>query len=326
MLRYLLAAFLLMLSGQVSSSEVWYTSNEAAPDLPEMFSRPEKWAQTRSLVNVIKIYQRQLEADNPGQCAICENNIWPTLQSHGMFERLHDWNIHLALEGGSVKPGDCDAVNNTRSAIAMINKLKRVNTKLYAIAQDHPFVSGLVDCNAQSASKTASYVKRYADSIQAHYEKVWPGEAIKIGLIQAYPFFTANEIQESVELLIQAGYKPAFVHLDIDRHRMLTFRISNTRLQHDLMELRAYLIGYDIPLGIIFWGADGVDKVKNAQNLIDFAIRIKSLYGAPEHIGIQHWDENHERRKVVPDNLSEHQAYTGTNLTLQTLQILNGNR
>lgn len=326
MLRKLLAAILLMLSSQVSSSEVWYTSNEATPDMPEMFSRPEKWAQTRALVNVIKIYQRQLAADKPGQCVMCGDNIWPTLQSHGMFERLHDWNIHLAIEGGSVKPGNCDAVNNARAVIALIDKLKRVNTKLYAIAQDHPFFSGLADCNAQSASKTAYYVKRYADSIQAHYEKVWPGEAIKIGLIQGYPYFTANEIQESVELLIQAGYEPAFVHLDIDRRRMLTYRISYSRLKNDLMQLRAYLSSHDIPLGIIFWGEDGVDKVKNAQNLIDLAIRVKSLYGAPEHIGIQHWDENHDQRKVVPDNLSEHQAYTGTNLTLKTLEILKGNR
>jgi hypothetical protein len=326
MLRKLLAAILLMLSGQVSSSEVWYTSNVATPDMPDMFSRPEKWAQTRALVDVIKVYQSQLAADKPGQCRTCGNNIWPTLQSHGMFERLHDWNIHLAMEGGSVKPGDCDAAKNTRAVVALIDKLKKVNTKLYAIAQDQPFVSGLIYCKAQGESKTAYYVKRYADSIKAHYERVWPGEVINIGLIEAYPVFTANEIQEIVERLIHTGYKPAFVHLDFDRNRMVTYRISNARLKHDLLQLRGYLSSYGIPLGIIFWGQDGADKVKSGQNLLDFAMRIKSLYGAPEHIGIQHWDENREQRRVVPDNLSEHQAYTGTNLTLKTLEILNGAR
>jgi len=324
MLRILLAAILLTLAGQASSYEVWYTSNTATPDMPEMFSRPEKWAQTRAVVDVLKVYQSQLAADKPGQCALCGNNIWPTLQSHGLFDRLKEWNMHLALEQGSVKPNDCDAANNTRAAIALIDKLKRVDTKLYAIAQDQPFVAGLLHCNAQSGSTTADNVKRFADAIQRHYAATWPGETIKIGLIEAYPVFTAIEIQRHFELLIAAGYTPAFVHLDIDRDRMLTYRFSNTRLKRDLMQLRAFLGSYGIPLGIIFWGQHGDDKVRNAHNLIDFALRIESLYGVPEHIGIQHWEANQENRRVVPDNLGEHQAYTGTNLTLQTLEVLKG--
>lgn len=325
-MKFLVLATLIFSAHIAWGSEVWYTSNVATPDLPEMFSQPQRWSQTRPLINVFKFYQQQLVADEKDQCPMCEDNIFPTFRSHGMFDKLKDWGIQLAVEGGSVKPGDCDAVNNTRAIIDLIDKLKTVDTHLYGIAMDEPFISGKEYCNNQSESATAYYVKRYAETIIEHNEKVWPGTEFKIGLIEAYPAFKMNEIQRFVQLFMQAGYKPAFVHIDVDRNYMKNLKITDSKFKRDLIQISNYLQREGIPLGLIFWGQDGNNKATYAKTVLDFAKRVRRLYGAPEHIGMQSWEEAKDKRRLIPDNLNENQSYSGTNLTLQTLKILGASR
>ncbi len=305
-------------------AEVWYTSNVATPDFFEMFTQPQRWATARARTDVLKVYQGQLMADHPNECPNCGENTFANFRSHGVFERLREWNMRLSIEGGTVKPGDCDALGAIANTKFVIDRLRSVNTRLDSMSLDEPFISGKEFCNNQDEVVTARYVKRYAEETRAYHSRFWPGHELGMGLIEAYPAFQMNEIQRFVQIFLQVGFKPTFLHLDIDRRAMKNQGIGDAKLKRDLLMISAYLKRQGIPLGIVFWGQDGNNKANNAKTVIDFAKQVKRTYGASEHIIMQSWEwaDNDLSKRLLPDNLSENQNYTGTNLLLQTLKIL----
>ena len=78
------------------------------------------------------------------------------------------------------------------------------------------------------------------------------GPALKIGLIEAYPFSSADAIETMVQLLRARGVPPAFLHMDVDWHSLQPGVFAR-----DMKRLQAYAASLNMPFGIIIVGYNG---------------------------------------------------------------------
>ena len=76
--------------------------------------------------------------------------------------------------------------------------------------------------------------------------------ALKIGLIEAYPFSSADAIESMVQMLRARGVPPAFLHMDVDWHAL-----SPGEFVRDMKRLQGFAAAQNIPFGIIIVGYNG---------------------------------------------------------------------
>jgi hypothetical protein len=85
---------------------VWFAPNMGSVDYKELLTNPESWSETRGRIDVFKFYGQLLVGD-PGPCDICANNDLRSLVEAGVFRKLADWGIRIALEGAALVSGGC---------------------------------------------------------------------------------------------------------------------------------------------------------------------------------------------------------------------------
>jgi len=99
------------------------------------------------------------------------------------------------------------------NSLASIRAIQSAGGSVDYIAQDEPFVSGRERvCGGPALEPTADRVATYVAGVKAAFPKV------AIGLIEAYPFSSADQIEAQVSLLQARGATPAFLHMDVDWH------------------------------------------------------------------------------------------------------------
>lgn len=299
-------------------SEVWYTSNLATQDMLDMFTSPQNWSKARDHIDVMQFYSQQLAADNQSECSSCGHNIFPSFISRRAFDRLQEWGIQVAIETGAVKEWDCDGIKNQKITIDLFRKMK-THGGLHIVSMDEPFVAAMNLCG-QNVVEAARYIGRYMRVIRSAHDQIYPGQSLRIGLIDAYPHFTAQEIVTQIHLLLQNGGELDFFHLDTDRIAMKNQKINDVKFRADLRRVTTVLESKNVPFGVVFWGQDGQNPANNTKTVYDFIRQIKRLHGRPHNLIFQNWEQtkmpNGDMVNIMPNNLPEHMAWTGTKILL----------
>jgi hypothetical protein len=263
---------------------VWLSSDSSAPDMLDLFRHPELWARARERVGVFKFVPPHVD---PRIAA--GRNSYRALKDADAFALLRRWGIKIAVEEGAIKEWDCTGTKQAAPAtIGHIATLAAAGGALQVVAMDEPLVSGRGPC-ALSIDEIAARTAAYANLIKASKEVQAAGEPIEIGDIEPYPLPDAATLMTWVRALAARGFKPAFLHLDINVHYVDVH--PEIRLADDLRRLNAFFHETGIPLGIIIWsGYDPLNADRTYyDHAMDLAERVKAAIGPPDQIVFQSW-------------------------------------
>jgi hypothetical protein len=204
------------------------------------------------------------------------------------------------------------------ATLATVRAVEAAGGSVSYHAMDEPFVSGRSKkCGGPALEPTADRLRTYITAIHAAHPLV------RIGLIEAYPFSSADDIEKMLDLLSARGVLPAFLRMDVDWHAL-----HDGDFQRDMRRLQATSRSRGLPFGIIITGYDG-----NADSLFAVdAYGITNLMLAtfpdwssmPDQIILDSWVQSSTGLNITPSNLPEDRAYTGTNLLLNLYRRLRG--
>jgi hypothetical protein len=259
---------------------------------------------------VFKFYQQhtQTPADR-----IVGPNTYDALVRAQAFRRLTQWRKLIAVEVGAVKDYYCTAdASGMRNAIAgsvaAVQAIERAGGTVSYLAMDEPFVSGRARiCGGPALEPTADRVATYVGGVRA------ARPAVQVGLIEAYPFSSADAIEAILTLLDSRGAKPAFLHMDVDWHLS-----GGEAFRRDMKRLQTYCGARQIPFGIIITGYNGDSDALYADDAAGITELTAETFGTwtamPDHIIVQSWVESRTGLRITPTNLPERQPYSHTHM------------
>ena len=323
--RVLVAALLLSLSVTGSHAapdpdRVWFCPGPGTIDFIRLFEHPEEWAHARQLVSVFKFYQQHTQTPAP---SIVGPNTYAALARAGVFRTLKNWGKKTSIEVGAVKEFYCtpDASGMNAAIAGTLESVRAVEAaggSVTSLSMDEPFVSGrLKVCGGPALEPTADRVATYVSGVSAALPNV------RIGLIEAYPFSSADAIERIVQLLKARNVTPAFLHMDVDWHLS-----GAAAFKRDMPRIKELCATEKIPFGIIITGYDG-----NADAL--YAIDAYGITGliadtfpswdrAPDQLILQSWAVSGTGLLITPANLPEDRPYTHTSMLWDVLRRLRG--
>ena len=304
----------------VSADRIWFCPGPGTLDYLRLFEHPEEWTRARAVVSVFKFYAQHTQTP---AASIVGPNTYDALVRVGAFRKLTTWKIKAALEAGSVKEFWCtpDASGmdaSIRSTLDAVKAIEDAGGTLAYLAMDEPWVSGRANvCGGPALEPTADRVATYMTAVARAYPR------LTIGLIEAYPFSSADAIEAMVQLLRARGVPPAFLHMDVDWHALKTGDFAR-----DMKRLQAFAASQNIPFGIIIVGyngdADALYAIDAAGivNLIGDAFQ--TWDAMPQHLVFQSWVVTATGLFITPSNLPEEQLYTHTRLVWELFRRLRG--
>lgn len=278
-------------------SRVWLSPNVDSRDLQALLRWPEHWPLAGARTDVIQLIGWQLNHTKPND-----------------FEGALAFRQAFAIEAGAVKeysvahPNACvDAIRDT------IVTARRLDRRIQYVQMDEPFTSGVRDLK-WTIEHTAQEVARFISEVHAE------DPDIVVGLDEAYPEHSVEEIQQYLRSLDTFGYHMPALHLDMDLYRA---RREHHRFQQDLQELRDYCRGAGIRFGVITWGEHGESNARFCQDARDHAAAVNDAIGfaGMDDVIFQSWSPTPSGPKLYPDNLPEASHDTLTGLLLQTLDL-----
>jgi hypothetical protein len=303
-----------------ASDRIWFAPDIGTLDFVNLFEHPEEWPRTRGLIDVFKFYQQHTFAVPPPNVG---PNSYTALVQAGAFQRLTEWGIKIALEAGSVKEFYCtsdasgmnQSIQNTMASLAAV---EQAGGSVSYLAMDEPWVAGRsTKCGGPALEPTADRVAAYMTAVQQ------ARPALRIGLIEAYPFSSADAIGQILQLMRARGVPPAFLHMDVDWHSL-----APGDFQRDMTRLKALCDSQGIPFGIIIVGYNGDADVLYAADAGGIANLIADTFGTwdamPQHIIFQSWVVSSTGLSITPSNLPEGQLDTHTNLIFNLARHLHG--
>lgn len=300
---------------------VWFCPGPGTLDYIRLFEHPEEWAHVRELVSVFKFYQQHTHEGSP---PIVGPNSLEALSRAGVFRTLGQWNKKIAIESWAVKSFYCTP-DASGMAVAIADSVKAVRAvesaggRVAYLAMDEPFAAGReAVCDGPALEPTADRVATYVRGVQATFP------AVKIGLIEAYPFSSAAAIESALGLLSARGVPPAFLHLDVDVRGLRPGRDDFAR---DVSHLRAFCRDRNLPFGVIIWGYNGdsdalyaIDADRQAGLIAD-TFRGETM---PEHLIFQSWAVSSTGLLITPSNLPENREFSHTQILWSVLRRLGG--
>lgn len=302
-------------STAVAADRIWFSPNPGTLDMLRMFERPEEWEKARRLIHVYNITQQHTFLAD----VIVGPNTYDALVRANAFRKLRAWGKKLSIGVGAVKEFYCTAdASGMNEAIA--NTLKAVDAVTAAggivhyLSMDEPWVSGRASpaCGGPALEPTGDRVALYMRSVN----RVYP--AVRIGLIEAYPYGSAEAIESMLELLRQRGVPPAFLHVDIDWPLLKPGEFSR-----DMRRLQVFCRSRGIPFGIIITGFNGDADALFARGAYGMARDIAETFrrwaDMPDHLMFDSWVESRTGLRISPSNLPETSLYTHTNLLVDIL-------
>ena len=303
-----------------TADRIWFCPGPGTLDFIRLFERPDEWAHTRQLVEVFKFYNQHTRS--PAD-PIVGPNTYDALVRVDAFRQLRRWGIKTALEVGSVKeffcePGSGGMDVSARQTVDSVRAIEAAGGIVHYIAMDEPWVSGRSPaCGGPALEPTADMVAAYMTGVQ----RAVPRAAI--GLIEAYPFSSADAIVRMLDLLEARGVPPAFLHMDVDWHSL-----ADGAFARDMQRLKQTCDARGITFGIIVIGYDGdadalyaVDA-RGISHLI--ADAFKTWDAMPQHVIFQSWVVTSTGLFITPSNLPEDRANTHTSLAWELFRRLRG--
>jgi hypothetical protein len=304
----------------VSADRIWFSPGPGTPDYLQLFENPGQWTRARSVVSVFKFYAQHTQTP---AASIVGANTYDALVRAGAFRKLTSWKIKTALEAGSVKEFWCTADSSgmeasIRSTLDNIKAIEDAGGQLTYLAMDEPWVSGRASvCGGPALEPTADRVATYMTAVA----RTRP--AVKIGLIEAYPFSSAEAIETMVQLMRARGVPPAFLHMDVDWHRL-----QRDQFAGDMKRLQAFTASMNIPFGIIIVGYNGEADALYAFDVGGLTGLIAETFqtweAMPQQIIFQSWVVTSTGLFITPTNLPEDRLYTHTNSMWDMFRRLRG--
>ena len=304
----------------VSADRIWFAPGPGTVDYLRLFENPEQWTRARSVVTVFKFYAQHAQTPAP---SIVGPNTYDALVRAGAFRKLTTWKIKTALEAGSVKEFWCtpDASGMQASIQSTLDAVKAIEDaggQLSYLAMDEPWVSGRAKvCDGPALEPTADRVAIYMSAVNR------ARAALKIGLIEAYPFSSADAIETMVQLLRARGVPPAFLHMDVDWHSLQPGVFAR-----DMKRLQAYAASLSMPFGIIIVGYNGEADALYSFDTGSLADVIADTFQTwddmPQHIIFQSWVVTSTGLFITPSNLPEDRPYSHTNSLWNEFRRLRG--
>ena len=281
----------------------------ASADLGTMFTEAgaADWADARGKLRAFQFYQQSLRSF----CATCgPNNLSRFLDARpaGAFAWLAAQGIQIGVEAGAVKEHTCDGRELGRVVIDDMQPIYGTGGHVTFIAMDEPFTAALPVGGADAAAlsrcdfsidQTVVQVKAFIDTVHATYP------AIRVGLIEPYPFFTVDEIMLFIVALNNAGVQLPFFRLDLDlRHR----RNEDTNSTADLKRLRDFLSNRRIDFEVIVTGYDGKTDAGAVASAMALAYEVQGAIGRPHGVAFQDWSADRSGTGTSAVNLPERQV------------------
>jgi hypothetical protein len=304
----------------VLADRIWFSPGPGTLDYLQLFENPEQWTRARSVVSVFKFYAQHTQTP---AASIVGVNTYDALVRAGAFRKLASWKIKTALEAGSVKEFWCTADSSgmeasIRSTLENIKAIEDAGGQLAYLAMDEPWVSGRASvCGGPALEPTADRVATYMSAVAR------TRSSVKIGLIEAYPFSSAEAIETMVQLMRARGVPPAFLHMDIDWHRL-----RRDEFARDMKRLQAFAGALGVPFGIIIVGyngeADGLYAFDVAALTDLIAETFQTWEAMPQQIIFQSWVVTSTGLFITPTNLPEDRLYTHTSSLWEMFRRLRG--
>jgi hypothetical protein len=300
--------------------EIWLSPGPGTLDYIRLFQHPDEWPRARSLVDVFKVYQGHTQTPAPQTFL---PNSFDALAGAGVFRTLMQWNKKIAIEAGAVKEFYCtpdasgmqEAITNTLESIRAVQSAG--GTVSY-VAMDEPFVSGRAKvCGGPALEPTADRVQTYVTGIHA------AAPSVQIGLIEAYPFSSADAIERMLPLLKARGVTPAFLHMDVNWHLS-----GADAFVRDMRRLQSTSGTMQVPFGIIITGYSGDADALYAVDVYGITNLLAKTFGTwdalPDDLIFQSWAVSGTGLLITPSNLPEAVTYTHTNMLWDIYHRLRG--
>jgi len=306
--------------GTTSSDRIWFCPGPGTLDYLSLFEHPEQWPHALDLVDVFKFYQQHTQTP---PAATLGPNSYDAFVRAGAFQTLMKWGKKIAIEAGAVKEFYCtpDASGMNASIQNTLDSIRAVQTAggtVSYIAMDEPFVSGRSKtCGGPALEPTADRVAQYMNAVTAVYP------AVKVGLIEAYPFSSAASLESAVQLLKARGVTPVFLHMDVDWHLA-----GAAAFRRDMAALQSFASAQGIPFGIIVTGYNGDADALYAVDVGGIVDLLTETFGTwdhmPDQLIFQSWAVTSTGYSITPSNLPENRPYTHTRMLWDELRRLRG--
>jgi hypothetical protein len=269
----------------VAKPEVWMMppGDPKGHCLRELFSHPEGWTETRSLVTVLGCTARQLTDNFSAE----ELRAW--------LPQMERWGLKLGLEVGAVKEWAPTGRKVFDAEHPQWDRILSLGGKISALAMDEPLC-----CVRQRLKRADVYAVEETANFMALVRKNYP--QIRIGDIEPYPFLQREELLAFIGAL-QARLKRMnvpgldFFRLDVDWNH---FTIGNKFLAGnwpDVKKLELACRQRKLPFSLVYWAADyGRMKQLNLADDATWYVGVMRqgydyafVGGAPDEFVIESW-------------------------------------
>ena len=312
-------------NGRFEPDRVWFAPAPGSLDYLRLFTMPAAWTRALRVVDVFKFYQQH--TTSPAG-AIVGPNTYEALVQAGAFRTIsRSWQKKIAIEVAAVKEHYCtDDDRGMREAIdaalASVRAVQLGGGFVSYLAIDEPFLAGQsLRCGGPSLAPTADRLAVFMRGVG----RVYPG--IRVGLIEAYPSFSPEQIIEMIGLMRTRGFPLAFLHADVD---LRAIRPGRDDFGRDLTRLTTWSAGERLPFGLIIWGENGNADALFAADAMRLEVAVESTFSRwdllPPQLIVQSWAESSGGLRITPSNLPEDRPDTLTELLLRVYLRFFANR
>lgn len=292
----------------------------ASADFGAMFTDAgaQLWSEARSKLRGFQFYQQSLR----DFCPTCgQNSVTGLIQarSEGAFSWLTRQGIQIGVEAGSVKEHTCDGRELARVVLHDMRPIYESGSQVTYIAMDEPFTAALPTPDGSTLARCNFTIDRTVIEVQAFITTVRAAHpAIRVGLIEPYPYFTADELISFVGALENAGVRLPFFRLDYDmRHR----RNTDSNAAADLKRLHRFLSDRGIEFELIVTGYDGKTDAGAVASAMALAYEVSGVVGRPHAVVFQDWSADRLGTGTTAVNLPERQVGSLTWLVNNGLEV-----
>jgi len=213
----------------------------------QMIEQPEQWEKLRPHVGAMLFHAGWLCEQFPDDDDL-----------KAAMEKLRNLNMPIELEVGALKEWAKSGKATYRAQTKEWNRILRCGGNVISFAMDEPFVSSreymkISSENNEDMEFAAEETALFMELVRENYPD------IMIGDIEAFPFFSADEMIKWIDLLqskLKAkGVKPLdFFRVDTN---WPNFVVANTEeTWHGLKRIEEYCRSIDLPFSVIYWAAD----------------------------------------------------------------------
>jgi len=263
------------------------------------------WAEARERLRGFQFYQQILR----GFCPRCGPNNGASLldaRPEGAFAWLSRQGIQIGVEAGAVKEHTCDGRELGNVVLNDIRVVYGSGSHVTFIAMDEPFTAALPNRDGAVLARCDFLIDQAVVQVKAFIDRVHSAHpAIRIGLIEPYPYFSVDDITLFIVALENVGVRLPFFRLDFDlRHR----RNVDANASRDLKRLHGFLNDRGIDFELIVTGYDGRTDAGAVASAMALAYEVSSAVGTPHSVVFQDWSSDRQGVGSSAVNLPEHQV------------------